>query len=231
MIIVVISALICSAISAALLLALYPQYSKRVKNEKAVKKPKNQPATFKKPSKRLALYVAAMSIAICITGVVLYIYSGSDALFAEIKAVALLSILWPTALTDYKSYRIPNPFILLGLVYWAIISLIELLVVGLDAVLPILGIDILMSVIVVVLIFVISLVVKGIGFGDIKLLFVMCLLLGMARIWGALFLTLIVAFIAAVIFLATKKKGKKDLMPFAPFILAGTSIALLLMGV
>jgi leader peptidase (prepilin peptidase)/N-methyltransferase len=210
---------------------LYPRYSKRVENEKAVKKPKNQPKGFKKPSKRLTLYVVAMSIVICATGMVLYFYSGKEALFAEIKAVALLSILWPTALTDYKSYRIPNPFILLGLVYWAIISLIEVLAVGLDAVLPTLGIDLLMSVIVVALIFVVSLVVKGIGFGDIKLLFVMCLLLGMARIWGALFLTLIVAFIAAVVFLATKKKDKKDLMPFAPFILAGTSIALLLMGV
>ena len=71
---------------------------------------------------------------------------------------------------------------------------------------------------------------NSIGYGDIKLFIVMGLLLGMNGIWSAVFVSLIVAFFAAIALLITKKKGRKDVVPFAPAIVIGTYVSVILTG-
>ena len=63
-----------------------------------------------------------------------------------------------------------------------------------------------------------------------KLFIVMGLLLGVRGIWGAMFLSLIVSFFAAIFFLITKKKSKKDEMAFGPALAIGTFLAIFLTG-
>ena len=74
------------------------------------------------------------------------------------------------------------------------------------------------------------LIKNSVGFGDMKLFVVMGLLLGTQGIWSAVFLSLIVSFIAAVFLLATKRKTKKDAIPFGPALVLGTYLAAYLTG-
>ena len=71
---------------------------------------------------------------------------------------------------------------------------------------------------------------NSIGYGDIKLFIVMGLLLGLTGIWSAIFLSLIVSFVVSVYFLITKKKGRKDLIPFGPALVIGTYLSVCLSG-
>ena len=68
------------------------------------------------------------------------------------------------------------------------------------------------------------------GFGDMKLFLVMGLLLGTRGIWGAVFLSLIVIFFISVFALITKRKSRKDLIPFGPALVIGTYLAVYLTG-
>ena len=47
----------------------------------------------------------------------------------------------------------------------------------------------------------------------------------------SMFVSIFCSFVAAVILLASKKKKRKDAIPFAPFILAGTFTSIILSGV
>ena len=76
-----------------------------------------------------------------------------------------------------------------------------------------------------------ALIVKNsIGGGDMKLFVVMGLLLGLQGTWGAIFLSLIVSFIVAVALLITRKKSRKDAIPFGPALAAGTYLSIFLTG-
>ena len=71
---------------------------------------------------------------------------------------------------------------------------------------------------------------NGIGFGDMKLFIVMGLMLGLDGIWGAVFLALIVSFLIAAFALITKKKTRKDAIPFGPALVIGTYLSICLSG-
>ena len=73
----------------------------------------------------------------------------------------------------------------------------------------------------------------GLGFGDVKLLGLLGLLLGWAG-WGVLltgvFLGLVVGALVSVMLLATRRAGWRTAIPFGPPLLAGAVGALLLVG-
>ena len=74
---------------------------------------------------------------------------------------------------------------------------------------------------------------SGLGFGDVKLLGLLGLLLGWAG-WGVLltgvFLGLVVGALVSVVLLATRRAGWRTAIPFGPPLLAGAVGALLLVG-
>ncbi len=64
------------------------------------------------------------------------------------------------------------------------------------------------------------------GFGDVKLAFLMGLILGWPKIFLALFLSFFIGAIMGVGLILVKRKSVKSQIPFAPFLVGGTFIAL-----
>ena len=83
----------------------------------------------------------------------------------------------------------------------------------------------------VVCMFFLLMMKNSIGMGDIKLFMVMGLYLGLYSMIDAIMSSLVLAFICAVVLLLTRKKGKKDSLPFAPAVLAGTYLSVFLTGI
>lgn len=148
----------------------------------------------------------------------------------NIKRIVLLSLLWPVAFIDYKAYRIPNLFIIAGLSYRGIIFLFEL-IFAYDGI-WMQGLSELVAAGALALAAALCglLLKNSIGFGDVKLFIVMGLLLGLDGIWSAIFASLVVSFIISLVLLITKKKTRKDAIPFAPAIMIGTYISVFLTG-
>lgn len=182
-------------------------------------------------SKKFILIYSAIFIIINIAIAIffMFMYSSNSVLFS-LKRFFVLSLLWPVALIDFKTYRIPNVFILAGLSFRAILIIPELIFERTYIVGNIIT-ELIATVAITLAAFLCSICMKNsIGYGDIKLFIVMGLLLGMNGIWGAVFMSLIVAFFVAVFVLVTRKKGRKDVVPFAPAIMIGTYISVILTG-
>lgn len=68
---------------------------------------------------------------------------------------------------------------------------------------------------------------KGMGFGDVKLGFILGWLVG----WPAVTISLLAAFVigalAGLILLASGRRGAKDAVPFGPFLLLGAALAMI----
>jgi prepilin signal peptidase PulO-like enzyme (type II secretory pathway) len=68
---------------------------------------------------------------------------------------------------------------------------------------------------------------KWMGFGDVKLAILMGLFLGFKNVLAALFLAFFLGAIIGVIAMALQKKKLKSEIPFAPFLITGTFLALI----
>ncbi|MBI2053744.1 MAG: prepilin peptidase [Candidatus Staskawiczbacteria bacterium] len=67
---------------------------------------------------------------------------------------------------------------------------------------------------------------RWMGFGDVKLAVLMGFILGFPDILVALFLAFFLGAIAGVMLIILKKKGLKSEIPFGPFLIAGTFLAM-----
>lgn len=146
------------------------------------------------------------------------------------KRLVLLVVLWIAAATDKKYNIIPNDLILVGAAGRVIILIAEI-VLERENLIPILlseGIALVGAIIIVALCL---LVMKNsIGMGDVKLLMVMTIMQGTSGIVISVFMSLLVSFIVAVILLLRKVKSRKDTLPFAPCMLVGTMLGVILTG-
>lgn len=66
---------------------------------------------------------------------------------------------------------------------------------------------------------------KGIGFGDVRFAFFMGLFLGFPNVLVGLFLAFVLGAIVGLLLMLAKKKGRKDKLPFGPFLIIGTIAA------
>lgn len=178
----------------------------------------------------LKIYAILMvMITVGVTFVLIFVYKDNEFVF-NLKRVALLTLLWPIAWIDYHTYRIPNSFILLGIGYRIFLIPFECFFSA-YSIGTILLSDIIASVALFITTFLCRLIIKNsIGAGDVKLFLVLGLMLGLQGIWGAVFMSLIVSFVVAVCLLLTKRKGRKDEIPFGPAIMLGTFISVILTG-
>lgn len=150
--------------------------------------------------------------------------------WVNVKRMVLLAVMWPVAYIDFKTLRIPNLFIIFGLVCRGVILVFELLL-GNPYVWPSLISEGIASVALLLAAVLCAVCVKnGIGFGDMKLFVIMGLMLGLEGIWGAIFLALVVSFFIAAFVLISKKKTRKDAIPFGPALVIGTYLSVCLSG-
>jgi leader peptidase (prepilin peptidase)/N-methyltransferase len=68
--------------------------------------------------------------------------------------------------------------------------------------------------------------IEGLGFGDIKMVLLMGLFLGLHRLVVAIFLASVSGLLVGVFFMVFKKKNLKFALPFGPFLSLGSYIAL-----
>lgn len=149
----------------------------------------------------------------------------------QCKRVSCLALLFVAAATDYRQQIIPNRLILSGLGFRAMLLLAEAFFER-DVLAVTLFSEALGAVGIFIVCMVFLLMMKNsIGMGDIKLFMVMGLYLGLYSMIDAIMSSLVLAFICAVVLLLMRKKGKKDSLPFAPAVLAGTYLSVFLTGI
>ncbi len=68
---------------------------------------------------------------------------------------------------------------------------------------------------------------RGMGFGDVKLVFIIGLIVGWPSIILAVFLSFLIGAIIGLILVASKKKRMKEVIPFGPFLVLGGLITAL----
>lgn len=152
-------------------------------------------------------------------------------LIYTLKRICVLAILWPVAVSDYQEFRIPNKLILYGFALRAPLLIAES-IIQTDSVLETVvneAIALIGATIVCIVCMILS---RGsLGMGDLKLLMFMSAFLGVEGICYTMFVSIFFSAVIAIGLLIFKKKSRKDAIPFAPFILTGTFICLILTGV
>lgn len=197
---------------------------------KDAKKEKNGDGVSNIIPKGVLLYSIGMIMLTLVIAVVLQrVYKDNSFIF-NLKRICLLSILWPVALIDFQSCRIPNEFIIFGLICRVLLILPELFWGGRSVGITILTEITACGAIVLAAVLCRFCIKNSIGAGDIKLFLVMGLLLGLDGIWGAIFMALVVSFFISVILIITKKKTRKDTIPFGPAIVIGTYLSVFFTG-
>lgn len=182
-------------------------------------------------SKKLQIGYFVVLAIVCILFVVFFrtIYIETS-LLHQVKLLTLILILFPTALVDHKVQLIPNDFMLGALIIRMIFYVIEFFISP-NMILMNLKDGFLSAAVIAGFFLIIHILFKNsIGMGDVKLFAIIGLYQG---IWGAssaVFFSLVASFFLSVVLLLMKKVTKKDCISFAPSILLGTTISILLSG-
>lgn len=180
---------------------------------------------------KLMLGYAALAVAATVTiSVLLPGMFPSHTIFDHLKRVLLLAVIWPVAYIDLKTYRIPNAFVLLGLAVRAVLLPFEFLTDDRRAMYMLISEGVAAGALFAAAMLCAVCAKGSIGFGDIKLFIVIGLFLGTTGSWSAVFTALLISLAAALFLMATKRKGRKDSIPFGPAIVIGTFISVCLTG-
>lgn len=167
---------------------------------------------------RISLRYPLVELLTGIIFAVLFLYFGINAVL--LKYLFLSALLVAVTFIDIEHYIIPNPLVITGLVGGVILNVAAR---DVGAVSALIGILVTSG-----FLLLIALVSKGgMGGGDIKLAAVTGLFLGWPHAPLGLFLGACVGGLLAIILLLFGLRGRKDPLPFGPFIAIGTFIAFL----
>ncbi|MDP4178443.1 MAG: A24 family peptidase [Bacillota bacterium] len=158
------------------------------------------------------IYILAVTASLLI--LISYYKFGFSMLF--IKAVIFDCILIVVSFIDLIHNIIPNKLLLIAFILGIVLVFIWNITL-LDALLGMLAGGIIL--------FIMGLVPKSIGGGDIKLMFVLGLFLGLRRVMYSLMFSFILAAIISLILLVSRIKGLKEHIPLGPFLAIGSFAA------
>lgn len=184
---------------------------------------------FTKANKKHIIYFLISGVFLIILDCVLDIRY-SNRLIDNIRLLIMLIILVPVAAIDYKKKIIENKVILISLGIRVIMLIAEFILDSRQAVINLKSMGLGFVLVLLMAIIGIFIIKNGFGMGDIKLMFIMILYLGFASSFSAIFMSLVLSMIASIYLLVKKEKSKKDTIPFAPFILLGTYVSVILTG-
>lgn len=135
--------------------------------------------------------------------------------FVSLAIFLLFAI--PSAIIDLRTFRIPDPLVYSG----SLALLIQIALMNFSA-LP----DAFIAAVCSAFIFyIIRIVTKGLGFGDVKFSFFIGLFCGLRLSFAAFLIAALTGMIAASILLLTHVRTRKDPIPFAPFLAFGAIVA------
>lgn len=156
-------------------------------------------------------------------GLIFYvIYTKMGITYYSLSYMMLTTFLLAAAIKDIKERIISNKLILLGLISWVALNLLffdfERIVSGLVALVFAGG-----------LLLIASLLSKGgVGVGDAKLVACTGLLLGVDKTISVMIISFIASALFGIFSMLFKKLNKKSAMPFAPFVLLGVLLTMLM---
>ncbi len=180
-----------------------------------------------KPNKK-ALIVAGIFFVIGILTGLFEIYHEKAATVIIMSYLMLLSVLYFAAIVDFKKSIIPNSLIIAGLIMYLTFALISIFAVGVNAK-SFLLISVAGGLIIGGLLLLVMLISKNaLGMGDVKLFFVVGLMLGLKNCYEVLLISMVIMALTAIVLLLLKKVDRKTAVPMAPFMTIGFMICLAL---
>ena len=175
-----------------------------------------------------ALIVAGIFFVIGILTGLFEIYHEKAATVIIMSYLMLLSVLYFAAIVDFKKSIIPNSLIIAGLIMYLTFALISIFAVGVNAK-SFLLISVAGGLIIGGLLLLVMLVSKNaLGMGDVKLFFVVGLMLGLKNCYEVLLISMVIMALTAIVLLLLKKVDRKTAVPMAPFMTIGFMICLAL---
>lgn len=186
-------------------------------------------ANLFKISRNRIIYLVAGFVTSVVLILILNFYYNRD-LTQQLKLLSIMLIILPNAAVDFRIHKMPNVFMVAGLVLRLLLFAVEFFLKSSTFLNTVID-SLLGGVIIGVFFFLLLIIFKNsIGMGDVKLFALMGLFQGL---WGAvnsIFFSLIVTFFLSIYLLITKKKKKKDTISFGPEIYLGTLIGICLAG-
>ncbi len=163
-------------------------------------------------------------VSILVVSVLTYLYSYfiMDATFLKAFMNAEVA-LWLLVLgfIDLKEKIIPNKLIVSGIIFWAVLSLVEIFIAH-TSWQQVLFFSLIGAGVCGGILFVIALIVKSaLGMGDVKMFFVIGLLYGLTNTYSILLFSILVMAVISIILLIAKKVTRKTAIPMAPFVAFG----------
>lgn len=187
-------------------------------------------SSVRKNSLPQKMWQAGMYAGNLVIAVVLVVVYAAEPL-AVLRMLGWCTVLWACSWTDWEAFLIPNKILLAGLLLFLSLFAAAAVRNPGSARYAAIGSGIAAAGLLIAGLLCRIVIPGSVGFGDLKLFLIMGLYLGMDNTWSAMFYTLLASFIASVFLLATKRATRKSVMPFAPFLLFGTFLALCLHGV
>lgn len=186
-------------------------------------------ANLLKISRNRIIYLVAGFVTSVVLILILNFYYNRD-LTQQLKLLSIMLIILPNAAVDFRIHKMPNVFMVAGLVLRLLLFAVEFFLKSSTFLNTVID-SLIGGVIIGVFFFLLLIIFKNsIGMGDVKLFALMGLFQGL---WGAvnsIFFSLIVTFFLSIYLLITKKKKKKDTISFGPEIYLGTLIGICLAG-
>lgn len=146
-----------------------------------------------------------------------------------LRLVLLGTLLTAAAYIDALSHKIPNWIVLCTAAVFAGCTVLDFVLSGTDAV-PMALNSVLAAAVFFVVFFLVRLASRGgVGYGDIKMITAAALILGIYGTFSFLLVSHVLAAVAAIALLVSKKATRKDGLPFGPFFYLGY-LATILMG-
>lgn len=177
---------------------------------------------------KAGLYICVSWITVCLIISTITIISNVSNIVNFVKLIVLLGVLMTAAVVDLKKKIIPNVLIVFGLSIRLFIYIVEYFAYN-DIFLSQIKSDIAGFLLGFGVFFIAAIVSRGaIGFGDVKLFAVIGLTSGVICTYSTMMISLVVSTIVSIFFIVTKKKDKKDAIPFGPCIFLGYFISVLL---
>ncbi len=144
-----------------------------------------------------------------------------------LRLVLLGTLLTAAAYIDALSHKIPNWIVLCTAAVFAGCTVLDFVLSGTDAV-PMALNSVLAAAVFFVVFFLVRLASRGgVGYGDIKMITAAALILGIYGTFSFLLVSHVLAAVAAIALLVSKKATHKDGLPFGPFFYLGYLVTIL----